>query len=342
MLDKVKKNLKKPSVWIALTALFFALSGGAYATSQLIDGRNIKKGTIGEAQLNRRSRAKLNRRAQRGPPGPQGLQGPAGPAGAKGADGVDGNDGKTGATGSQGPQGLAGRDGAPGRDGKDGEDGQDGQDGTDGTPGRDGLNPATPVKQDGDEGWRLVGQPAASFINGALRLGGGHDGTTSIGAIGITHEYPHVPLGTLSALKYDYSIVRRPAGNSVSAPTIHITVRGADRFDGDPNNTGGFSNLVCEPYRLGATQLYVSYSVDARECLWWSTARLVDGTNQSNPKTLREIWDADADKDLVIEAISFDNGGSSQGTIPPDALAMDVNSATVGFNGQWERLDFGG
>jgi hypothetical protein len=93
-----------PAMVVALVALFVALSGGAYATSQaLIGSPQIKNGSIQLVDIS--AKAKRALKGQRGPrgargtpgtnglPGPQGTQGPQGPAGAAGAQGPAGANG---------------------------------------------------------------------------------------------------------------------------------------------------------------------------------------------------------------------------------------------------------
>ena len=92
----------------ATLALFFALSGSAFAGAQLfvsganvkdhsLTGIDIKKGSLGLKSLSPAARAKL--KGAVGPAGMTGSQGPQGPAGQQGA---------LGPQGATGPQGAAG------------------------------------------------------------------------------------------------------------------------------------------------------------------------------------------------------------------------------------------
>ena len=83
---------------VAIGALLFAMSGGAYAASKyLITSTNqIKPGVL----------AKLH--GASGPAGKQGATGPAGPAGPAGSAGQTGATGAKGSEGPRGPQGLEG------------------------------------------------------------------------------------------------------------------------------------------------------------------------------------------------------------------------------------------
>ena len=76
-------RFKRPNgaIIIAFVALFAALGGSAYAASQ-ITSKNIKNGTIKEADLSSSAkRAMKGKTGARGTQGPQGIAGPQGPAG---------------------------------------------------------------------------------------------------------------------------------------------------------------------------------------------------------------------------------------------------------------------
>jgi hypothetical protein len=96
-------------------ALFVALGGPAFAgeatmsAKALITGRDVKDGSLTEADLSKATVANL-----RGPRGPRGVVGPAGQAGAQGALGAQGVQGPQGAQGPQGLQGPKGETGASG------------------------------------------------------------------------------------------------------------------------------------------------------------------------------------------------------------------------------------
>lgn len=90
---------------VATLALFVALGGTSVAeparqyAAKLVTGKQIKNGTVAEADLSKGVRAKL---AKTGSAGTAGLAGPAGPVGAVGAVGPAGAAGATGATGPAG------------------------------------------------------------------------------------------------------------------------------------------------------------------------------------------------------------------------------------------------
>ncbi len=118
---------------VALSVLgLLILAGSATAASKMINGKNIKKGTVTTKQIRNgtiaeRDLAKSLVNSLKGATGAEGAVGPAGPVGA---------DGKTGPAGAVGPAGPAGQTGATGPAGPAGADGQTGATGPTG-PGSD-------------------------------------------------------------------------------------------------------------------------------------------------------------------------------------------------------------
>lgn len=310
----MRKHLT-PGTVLGTVAVVFACTGsataGALITSNSIkDGtiqaRDIKKGSISSDRLAASVRTQLSKA---GTPGPKG---------------------ETGAPGTPATTvlGSAPQPGAAGKDGKDG------------AAGKDGANPASLVAANTDGGWNLVGgggttsYPTAAFAGGELRLQGGFDASTPSGAIGLGRAFDNVALSSLKTLSYDFRIIKRPAGNTVSAPTIHITLLKA--------NTGtasGFTNLVFEPYMQGDFAANQRYSLDAMAGKWWAT-RAAGGINQANPATWADV--IAKNPDATISAISIDNGGSSSNTIAADQFAAGVDNVLVGFGSSFTRYDFGG
>lgn len=96
---------------VALAVLgLLVLAGSATAASKMINGKNIKKGTVTTKQIRNgtiaeRDLAKSLVGSLKGATGAEGAVGPAGPAGA---------DGQTGPAGAVGPEGPAGEVGPPG------------------------------------------------------------------------------------------------------------------------------------------------------------------------------------------------------------------------------------
>ncbi|HEY3828551.1 MAG TPA: hypothetical protein VGL57_05090 [Solirubrobacteraceae bacterium] len=103
MLQAIRRRLNATSL-LAVLALVFAMSGGAYAASRYLitSTKQIKPSVLKQLQ---------------GKPGANGAQGSAGPTGQQG---VAGARGETGPQGPQGPQGLEGKTGPQGPEGKAG------------------------------------------------------------------------------------------------------------------------------------------------------------------------------------------------------------------------------
>ena len=191
--------------------------------------------------------------------------------------------------------------------------------------------------ESGDAGWEFAGAPNASLRGGELRLGGGFDGSTPVGSIGISKAYDEVPLSDLDALRYSLHVNERP--NDLSAPTVLVTVIGADT-----GTESGFANLVYEPYQNLQTTIGQPYVLDATAGRWWPTRTLAAGEAneivRQHTASLAEI--AATSPDAVIVGISITNGGSSSATIPVDEFDAGADELVVGLGCQLTRYDFGG
>jgi hypothetical protein len=110
------RALRRPSVWISLTALFFSLAGAAVAKSGLITSKQIQNGTITSADVRNGSLRTQDFRSR----DRKELTGPAGPRGRTGAAGATGERGATGPAGTPGAAGSPGAPGAPGLPGQRG------------------------------------------------------------------------------------------------------------------------------------------------------------------------------------------------------------------------------
>jgi hypothetical protein len=109
MTSYVRRHLN-PATLLALLALVFAMSGGAYAVTS-----GGKRGGQAGAQIAKKTHKGKARgkvlRGPRGPRGPEGKQGPAGPAGPAGPQGPKGENGAPGKDGTTGTNGTAGTNG---------------------------------------------------------------------------------------------------------------------------------------------------------------------------------------------------------------------------------------
>jgi hypothetical protein len=131
MFSAIRRNLSPPT-FIALLALVFALTGGAFAATGR-SGSAPAHATLTAGAAKAKAKAKA---PAKGPAGPKG------PAGAAGATGPAGPMGPAGATGPAGPAG-AGTPGTPGANGTNGVNGTEGKEGARGLKGVEG-EPWTP------------------------------------------------------------------------------------------------------------------------------------------------------------------------------------------------------
>jgi hypothetical protein len=106
MFQAIRRRLNATGV-VAVLALVFAMSGGAYAASRYVitSTKQIKPSVLKSLQ---------------GRAGAAGVQGPAGAVGAQGPAGAAGAKGEAGAVGPQGPAGPAGKTGENGKNGTTG------------------------------------------------------------------------------------------------------------------------------------------------------------------------------------------------------------------------------
>ncbi len=107
-MNRLKKHIN-PATILALAALVFAITGGAYAASGGSGNGGDGHATASIAKSKKKTPA--GKPGPRGPAGPAGATGPAGPAGATGPAGAAGAKGENGAAGSNGTNGTNGTNG---------------------------------------------------------------------------------------------------------------------------------------------------------------------------------------------------------------------------------------
>jgi hypothetical protein len=110
MYRAIRTRLNATSV-LAVIALVFAMTGGAYAASRVLIKSISQISPTVQRQLAAKAKGPV------GAKGPAGAAGAAGVAGAAGAAGKNGEPGKDGGPGSEGKQGIAGVKGDPGAEG---------------------------------------------------------------------------------------------------------------------------------------------------------------------------------------------------------------------------------
>ena len=106
MLSSMRRNAN-PATAIAIVALVFAMSGGAFALS----GGGGSGGGHATANLAKKKSKKKSSSGKPGPRGPAGATGAAGPQGPAGSAGPQGAKGDTGAAGNNGTNGTNGTSG---------------------------------------------------------------------------------------------------------------------------------------------------------------------------------------------------------------------------------------
>jgi hypothetical protein len=239
---------------LAFLAIFIALGGTATAAT-LVNGKNIKKGTVTSKQVKNRSLLAKDFKAGQLPKGDTGLAGlagikgdtgpagPAGPGGAKGDAGAtgpvgpkgldgsaaaQGDTGATGATGSQGETGLQGIAGAQGVKGDTGTAGADGAKGDNGTAGVDGAKGDTGA--DGTNGTN--GTNGAKGDTGAAGAKGDTGATGDTGADGADGANGIDGTARVGVYGYIYSTVAQS-----------VAVEGMVRF----NHHGSLSGVLHSP-----------------------------------------------------------------------------------------------
>jgi hypothetical protein len=135
MSQRIRRHLT-PAMFVALLALVFAVTGGAFAASgQAGGGGAPAKGTASSALAESAKSTLAESAKSKGKTGPRG---PRGATGAKGATGATGPTGPAGATGAKGENGAAGATGPQGAAGPEGKAGKEGKEGEEGTPGVQG------------------------------------------------------------------------------------------------------------------------------------------------------------------------------------------------------------
>lgn len=310
--------------------------GGAAAATHVINGKDIKNGTISRAKLATTARPQTSAQLRDAvvdtvtDPTVQQALGlnitVHGEKGDKGDVGV----GATGATGSAGAQGTQGAQGAQGVAGTDGADGANGTDGTDGRNGLDGANAATQVMRAGDAGWTLPGNPAAVIVGGELRLAGGTDQTTPAGgAIGAVKDMSNSPLalGSITALRFDFHVDSR--SGSTAVPTVHLALTDIDRTDSTSHNT--ILAFVAPQAALG-----VAMTENALVGRWTSSNPITGGADANTAQSLADILASNPQ--ARVTRLSIDNGGTGESV---DGFAAGVDNVTLGTGPNLSRYDFG-
>jgi hypothetical protein len=128
MFQRARKHIN-PATILALAALVFATTGGAFAatgggggggrgsTPRKASAATGRAATFTATVAKKKAKPKAGARGPAGPRGATGATGPGGPAGSTGGTGATGATGPAGATGTQGAQGPEGKQGPSGTTG---------------------------------------------------------------------------------------------------------------------------------------------------------------------------------------------------------------------------------
>jgi hypothetical protein len=271
---------------VAIVAVVLALTGGAFAAQKLIDGSQIKNGSIAASKLTPQAKHQLE--GERGPkgakgangaPGSTGAAGPQGPKGDKGDAGVQGPGGAKGETGATGPQGPKGDAGASGPAGPKGDTGATGAEGPKGDTGD--VGPAGPEGPAGPAGSDAEVKLWSEGVGGSVAAEEGTD-DPGFGLRGDARTSLTVPAGTYEVsgsvttiapeTGTDGTLVSRIRCNLVDATaegeldTFYTTFH----FTSDPSTPGYREGL-----HLGASATFADQTTLQIRCYG------IDGTSRS-------------------------------------------------------------
>jgi hypothetical protein len=202
-----------PAMVLALVALVFAATGGAYAASSNGGGSGAKATalTTHTAAVAIAAKAK---------PAPKGKAGPRGPAGAKGATGA------TGATGAAGPAGATGATGpaGAGTPGVAGSAGPAGPAGPQGPKGESGFTETLPKGKTEKGTWSAETaegdtQAAVGSVSFSIPLAGPLD-EEHVVYVGLGESSPHCGAGTAVEPQAEEGYLCVFAGHTALLPSV--------------------------------------------------------------------------------------------------------------------------
>jgi hypothetical protein len=359
-MPKSKPRLRRPSpaMIVALLALFLAVTTGGALASSLINGHDIKKGSIPVSKLTRGARIKTvnlpaNGPGQPGSEGKEGKEGASGHNGSEGKEGAKGKNGESGGTGAQGPIGPQGLGGEPGQPGSPGGTGPQG------TP---GLNSGEPrvVTATNLQGWRLApeGDNEETSANGTLSF------TTppvpsALGVNALQMEdvtgksvvaYAPFPgsglpnsgtdkplLKELTTADYESLIASQPQADLDIALQIEVTGSTSTHF------SIGYTTVVYEPYQNGESetlnQWHRHYVLNGKV---WST----QAASSANPSDCTQAVPCpfsqfvSENPNALVQTVKLRIGQNSGAGWP--GFVGDADDVRIGFDGDFTRYDLGG
>src|SRR4051794_14730309 len=275
----VRSNLKginthmkriSPSMVVSITALVFSTTGSAFAAKTLIDGGDIKNGSITAADIKDRS---LSSRDM-----------------AEGSINLDRlSDGTQHRINEKPRDGKDGVNGTNGVNGKDGVNGRNGANGQEGAAGAAGTNATSDSGNWGVVSRNVIGSPDIDLRSGPATppLGTGSlkilvGDSTEKAAYGNEVDFVDAPLASITAASFDvYTTGENRAISPANLPSL--------AFEVDPSGPGSadapnFSTLVSLPADAPANKWSTQ---DAAAGKWFYTgaAGTASGCNQTTPCT---------------------------------------------------------
>jgi hypothetical protein len=298
-----------PSMVVSITALVFSTTGSAFAAKTLIDGGDIKNGSITAADIKDHSLS--SREMAEGSISLDRLS-----DGTQRRINEKPRDGKDGVNGTNG---VDGKDGANGRNGANGKDGANGQDGAAGTNATSDSGNWGVVSRNviGSPDIDLRSGPAAPPLGkGSLKLLVG-DGTEKA-AYGNEVDFIDAPLASITAASFGvYTTGENRAISPANLPSL--------AFEVDPSGPGSasapnFSTLVSLPADAPANQWSTQ---DAAAAQWFYTgaAGTASGCNQTTPCTFAAAKAAFPNATLFSVQITKGRDNGWQGAV--DALRIN-------------------
>ena len=254
-----------PSMVVSITALVFSTTGSAFAAKTLIDGGDIKNGSITAADIKDRSLS--SREMAEGSISLDRLS-----DGTQRRINEKPRDGKDGANGTNGTAGKDGVNGSNGSNGKDGSNGRDGKDGADASHAITSLVPYVPDQPEAvAPQWGSV--RGASIDANGIKFGPFTNATDFQGAY--SYGLKGVRLKDIANLAYSTHYTGGTATGA--APYILIVTAAGDHIAFSPNTQSGVTPKAGTWQRWVVTKGSVRYDDDAGNGPDMSWDNLVNG-----------------------------------------------------------------
>jgi hypothetical protein len=295
-----------PSMVVSITALVFSTTGSAFAAKTLIDGGDIKNGSITAADIKDRS---LSSRDM-----------------AEGSINLDRLSDGTQRRINEKP-----RDGKDGINGTNGVNGKDGANGRNGANGQDGATGAAGTNATGDSGnWgvvsrNVIGSPDIDLRSGPATppLGKGSlkllvgDGTEKA-AYGNEVDFVSAPLASITDASFGvYTTGENRAISPANLPSLAFEVDPSG-----PDTTGAnFSTLVSLPTDAPANQ-WSTQDAAAGQWFYTGAAGAASGCNQTTTCTFDEAKAKFPNATLFSVQITKGRDSAWQGAV--DALRINA------------------